>query len=365
MTRYSLLVCALAVLTAAALSLVLTPLVRAAARRFGVVDEGGAPRSSGGPVPSLGGLAVMLALAGAIGLALAVDPGLLFVLAPSLSAWRWSIGGAMVIAALGVVDDIYKVRPATKIVFQTMAALMVVADGHGIGRIIDPFSGDTVPLGWLAAPITLLWMIGITNAFNLIDGLDGLAAGVGLIAAVTLSVIALTAGRLDVALPTIALAGALGGFLFYNFSPASIFMGDSGSMFVGYLLAALYVRGSQQAAGVPLLTPVLALSLPIADTLLAVIRRGLWPNADGRAGANGAGFFFGRFLAIFRRDREHIHHRLLDAGWTEPRAVIVLYSVAAAAGVMAVLSFHSKTASVLSILVVGSAVIYFSLRKSH
>jgi UDP-GlcNAc:undecaprenyl-phosphate GlcNAc-1-phosphate transferase len=363
MTSYSLLACALAALTAAALSLVLTPLVRAAARRFGVVDKGGALRPSGGPVPSLGGLAVMLALAGAIGLALAVDPGLHFALAPALSAWRWSVGGAMVIAALGVVDDIYKVRPATKIVFQTIAALMVVADGHGIGRIIDPFSGDTVPLGWLAAPITLLWMIGITNAFNLIDGLDGLAAGVGLIAAVTLSVIALTADRLDVALPTIALAGALAGFLFYNFSPASIFMGDSGSMFVGYLLAALYVRGSQHAAGVPLLTPVLALSLPIADTLLAVIRRGLWPNADSRAGDNGARFFFGRFLAIFRRDREHIHHRLIAAGWKEAHAVLVLYGVAFASGIMAILSFYSKTASLVAVAIMGGAAIYFAARR--
>jgi UDP-GlcNAc:undecaprenyl-phosphate GlcNAc-1-phosphate transferase len=352
-------------LTAAGLSLLVTPLVRASALRFGVVDEDGAHRLARGAVPSLGGLAVLVALAGSIGVALAVNPALLAVLGPSFSAWRWSVCGAIVIAALGAVDDIYKVKPITKIVFQTIAAVMVVADGHGIGRIIDPFTGQTLLLGWLAAPITLLWMIGITNAFNLIDGLDGLAAGVGLIACMTLSIIALTAGRLDVALVTVALAGALGGFLFYNFSPASIFMGDSGSMFVGYLLAALYVRGSQQAAGVPLLTPVLALSLPIADTLLAVIRRGLWPRSNDERGAGRDPFFFGRFLAIFRRDREHIHHRLMAAGLEESRAVLVLYGVAAAAGLMAVLSFHSKTAGVVSVLIVGSAAIYFSLRKSR
>ncbi len=232
---------------------------------------------------------------------------------------------------------------------------MVVADGHGIGRIINPFNGETLLLGWLAAPITLLWMIGITNAFNLIDGLDGLAAGVGLIASVTLALIALLAGRWDVALIAAALAGALAGFLYYNFSPASIFMGDSGSMFVGYILAALYVRGTQQAGRVPLLAPVLALALPIADTLLAIVRRGLRPSS-------APGLLPGRLLAIFRRDREHIHHRLIAAGLGESRAVLVLYGAAAASGLLAVLTFNSGTARFAAVAAVGGAV-YLGLRK--
>jgi len=351
-------------LTAAGLSLLATPLVRAVALRFGVVDRRSDPRSTRSPVPSLGGLAVLAALAGSIGLALLVNPGHIAVLGTLFWSWRWAFGGTILIAALGLADDVYRLKPITKIVFQTIAAAMVVADGHGVGRIIDPLTGNTILLGWLAAPITLLWIIGITNAFNLIDGLDGLAAGVGLIASLTLSIISLTTGRLDVALLTVALAGALGGFLYYNFSPASIFMGDSGSMFVGYLLAVLYVRGAQQADGVPLLAPILALSLPIADTLLAVIRRG-FRQSPANGSANGREVFFGRLLAIFRRDQEHIHHRLMAMGMEESRAVLVLYGVAAVSGLMAVLSFHSKTAGVVSVLIVGSAAIYFSLRRSR
>ena len=349
-------------LTAAALSFLMTPLVRALALRFGVVDDGSLHRSTAGPIPPLGGLAVLIALLGSIGLGLVVNPDLIAVLGPSLWTWRWAFVGTILIAALGLVDDVYRLKPITKIVFQTIAAAMVAADGHGVGRIINPLTGDTILLGWFAAPITLLWIVGITNAFNLIDGLDGLAAGVGLIAALTLSIISLTAGRPDVALLTIALAGALGGFLYYNFSPASIFMGDSGSMFVGYLLAVLYVRGAQQADGVPLLAPILALSLPITDTLLAVIRRSFRPSPpDG--GANGRDFFFGRLLAIFRRDQDHIHHRLVAAGLKEPRAVLVLYATAAASGLTAILAFHSKTASIVLIAAMAGAAIYLALRK--
>jgi UDP-GlcNAc:undecaprenyl-phosphate GlcNAc-1-phosphate transferase len=349
-------------LTAAGLSLLTTPLVRAVALRFSVVDRPSDPRSARGPVPSLGGLAVLAALAGSIELALLINPGRIAVLGTLFGSWRWAFGGTILIAALGLADDVYRLKPITKIVFQTIAAAMVVADGHGVGRIIDPFTGDTVLLGWLAAPITLLWIVGITNAFNLIDGLDGLAAGVGLIASLTLSIISLTAGRLDVALLTVALAGALGGFLYYNFSPASIFMGDSGSMFVGYLLAVLYVRGAQQADGVPLLAPILALSLPIADTLLAMIRRG-FRQLPANAGANGRDLFFGRLLAIFRRDQEHIHHRLVAAGLKEAHAVLILYGAAAASGLMAILAFHSKTASLALIAAIAGAAIYFGLRK--
>ena len=349
-------------LCAAGLSLLTTPLVRAAARHFGVVDVAGDPGSIRGPVPSLGGLAVLVALAGSIEVALLAGPGRIAVLGALFWSWRWAFGGTILIAALGLVDDVYRLKPITKIVFQTIAAAMVVADGHGVGRIVNPLTGDTILLGWLAAPITLLWIVGITNAFNLIDGLDGLAAGVGVIAALTLSVIGLTTGRPDVALITVALAGALGGFLYYNFSPASIFMGDSGSMFVGYLLAVLYVRGAQQADGVPLLAPIFALSLPIADTLLAVVRRGFRSSPPNGA-ANSRDFFLGRFLAIFRRDQEHIHHRLVAAGLTEPRAVLVLYGTAAVSGCMALLAFHSKTASLVLLVAIVGAGIYFAFRK--
>ena len=339
------------------MSLLITPAVRAIARRA-AVTESSAQRPEAGPIPTLGGLAVLAALVGAMAFAVGIRPGLAAMISPALLAWRWSTFGVGLIAALGLVDDICKVRPVTKLGFQTIAALLVVADGHGIGRVIDPFTGATLYLGWLAAPITLLWIIGMTNAFNLIDGLDGLAAGVGLIGAVTLAALAAAAGRPEIALIAVALAGALAGFLAYNFHPASIFMGDSGSMFVGYILAALYVRGAQQPEGVPVLTPILALAFPVADALLAIIRRGLSrPSAEA-----GGHDLSKRLLAIFRRDREHIHHRLMSAGLSEMQAVLVLYGASVVAALAAVLTFHSQEARLAATIVVVAGAISFGFR---
>lgn len=344
---------------AAALSFITTPAVRALARRRNVTEVS-AQRPQAGPIPTLGGLAVLAGLAGSMALSLLVYPELASFLGSALISWRWSAAGTLLIAGLGLVDDVFKVRPITKIVFQAVAALLVVADGHGIGRVINPFTGETLYVGWLAAPLTLFWIIGITNAFNLIDGLDGLAAGVALIAAVTLAVVAIPAGRPEIVLIALALAGALAGFLYYNFSPASIFMGDSGSMFVGYLLAALYVRGAQQAEGVPLLTPLLALSLPIADALLAVIRRGLMQAPNGGAGRRDVSE---RLLAIFRRDREHIHHRLMSTGLEEAHAVLILYGVSLVTGIVAVLTFQAQNARLAAVIVVLATAAYFGLRR--
>jgi UDP-GlcNAc:undecaprenyl-phosphate GlcNAc-1-phosphate transferase len=342
------------------LSLIITPVVRSLARRASVAELS-AQRPQAGPIPTLGGLAVLAALAGSLAFITAARPGLGDMILAALLSWRWSIGGVVLMAVLGLLDDVRKLRPATKLTFQTIAALLVVADGHGIGRVIDPFTGATLYLGWLAAPITLLWIIGMTNAFNLIDGLDGLAAGVGLIAALTLAALAVAAGRPEIALIALALAGALLGFLFYNFYPASIFMGDSGSMFVGYVLAALYVRGAQQAEGVPVLTPILALAFPVADAMLAIIRRG-FGQANGQA--NGRDLSK-RFMAIFRRDHEHIHHRLMSAGLTEKHAVLVLYAASLVAALVAVLTFHSHGVRLAATIAVISSAIYFGFRSSR
>ena len=343
---------------AAAFCFVITPVVGALARRRGVVEQSG-QRPHAGPIPTLGGLAVLAAVGGAISLSLILYPELSTFLAFSLRGWRWTAAGAVLIATLGVVDDVVRVRPVTKIAFQTVAALLVVADGHGIGRVINPLTGGTLYLGWFAAPLTLLWIIGITNAFNLIDGLDGLAGGIGFIAAVTLAYIAVVGGRPDIALVASALAGALGGFLFYNYAPASIFMGDSGSMFVGFTVAALYVRGAQQPEGVPLLTPILVLSVPIADTLLAILRRGLWPETNGDGERTS---FSKRLLAIFRRDREHVHHRLISMGLKEAHAVLILYGVSVLSAMVAVLTFQSSLARLTAFAMLIMAVLLLAVR---
>lgn len=344
---------------AAALSFGITPIVRSLARRQGVVEQSG-QRPHAGPIPTLGGLAVLAALAGAIALGLVLYPELSISLAVGLRGWRWTATGAVLIAALGIIDDLVRVRPTTKIAFQTLAALLVVADGHGIGRLINPFTGETLYLGWVAAPVTLFWIIGITNAFNLIDGLDGLAAGIGFIAALTLAEIAVLTGRPDIAVIALTLAGALGAFLFYNYAPASIFMGDSGSMFVGFTVAALYVRGAQQPEGVPLLTPILALSVPIADTLSAILRRGVWPGANGREERVSLSK---RVLAIFRRDREHVHHRLMSLGLKEAHAVLILYGVSLLSAVVALLTFQSSAARLTAFATLMTAVLLLGVRK--
>ena len=341
------------------LSLVITPFVRTLACRRGLVEHSG-QRPQAGPIPTLGGLAVLGGLAGAIVLSLVLYPEVSAFLTVGLQGWRWTAAGAVLIAALGLVDDAIRVRPLTKIAFQTFAALLVVADGHGIGRVINPMTGETLYLGWLAAPVTLFWIIGITNAFNLIDGLDGLAAGIGFIAALTLAHIAVLAGRPDIALIAATLAGALAGFLFYNYAPATIFMGDSGSMFVGFTVAALYVRGAQQPEGVPLLTPILALSVPIADTLLAILRRGVWPAANGGDERMNVSK---RLLAIFRRDREHVHHRLMSMGLNEAHAVLILYGISLASAIVAVATFQSPAARLTAFAMLMTAVVLLGLRK--
>lgn len=341
------------------LSLIVTPFVRALALRARVA-ENSAQRPDAGPIPTLGGLAVLAALVGTIALAALIRPDIREIISPALVIWRWSICGVAMIAALGVVDDLIRVRPLTKIVFQLLAALLVVADGHGIGRVINPLTGQTFYLGWLAAPVTLLWIIGVTNAFNLIDGLDGLAAGIGFIAALTLAGIAALAEKPDIVLIALSLAGALGGFLYYNYSPASIFMGDSGSLFVGFMVAALYVRGAQQTEGVPLLTPILALAVPIADALLAILRRGFWSPADGRVSRLNISE---RLLAIFRRDREHIHHRLMSKGFKEAHAVLMLYGASLLSAAIAILTFQSSAARVIALALMLGAGVFAGVRK--
>ena len=183
-------------------------------------------------------------------------------------------------------------------------------------------------LGWLAAPLTLLWVVGTTNAFNLIDGLDGLAAGVALIASATACAVSLALNRVDIALLTVILAGASAGFLYYNCHPASIFLGDAGSLLLGYALSVLSIQASQPGTtGVVILVPFLVLGLPIVDTLLAVARRlqraARAVHAD--AGCQAYRFFIVGPASIVSPDQEHLHHRLLARGLTPWYAVFVLY----------------------------------------
>ena len=295
----------------------LTPLVRAVALRSGWLDLPARRKVKTRAVPRLGGVAIGIAVyaALALGLASGSEGASPAVSGPLLALL---LGGVLMLG-LGLVDDVRELPARVKFLGQILIAAGVVPLGLVIERVDTPFG--PVTLGLLGAPLTVVWIVGVVNALNLIDGLDGLASGVTLIASAALYLVAL--GQLD-AFPGVvltAVAGAVIGFLVHNFHPASIIMGDSGSMFLGLMLAGVAIVMSHDPAR-PLsgAVPLLALGLPILDTAYAVVRR-------ARAG-----------LPIFRADREHIHHQLLAIGLSHRAAVIVLYAVSLAFGGLAVVA---------------------------
>lgn len=311
-----------------ALALVATPLVRRAAIRGGVVDQPDHRRIHARAIPTLGGVAVALALVGALALFDWISAGAASAL---LGRFDWGVRyfliGGMIVLAGGIVDDIYGMPPWAKLTIQIAAAVIAVAGGYGVPAITNPISGGEIPLGAFGAIFTVAWIVGVTNAFNLIDGLDGLAAGVAFIAAISIIMIAQVEARPDAALLAAAFAGALLGFLRYNFHPASIFLGDSGSQLLGYTLSLLSIQGLQKGATtVVIIVPILALGLPLLDTAVTILRRSVVAG----------------FAAIFRADREHIHHRLVEMGMTQRRAVLVLYGVCFAFGAVAFLSVIAR-----------------------
>jgi UDP-GlcNAc:undecaprenyl-phosphate GlcNAc-1-phosphate transferase len=232
----------------------LIPLVRALAMRLGAVDEPGGRRVHLGSVARLGGLAVFG------GFAIAAIAGALFGHEVIASPIAHPIDvplvglGVLIVLAIGVVDDIGGVRPWPKLAAHVAAALCVVTAGVQIGGFTNPLTGELLELGSFGGAVTLLWVVGITNAFNLIDGLDGLASGVALIATATISVLAFAQGRTETAVVALILAGALGGFLIFNWHPATIFLGDSGAFLIGFLLAVLSVLGIQKGPTIAVLT---------------------------------------------------------------------------------------------------------------
>lgn len=272
------------------------------------------------PTPLLGGLAIYFACIIGMLLFVSLDKKILGVLA-----------GATLIVVCGYFDDIKPLSPKTKFAVQIIAAVIVMYCGVRIDRVTNPFQfiykANWIELGIFAYPITLLWIVGLTNAFNLIDGLDGLAAGVSAISSVTLLTVALLIGPGDyyIIVLTAILAGSILGFLPYNFNPAKIFMGDTGAMFLGYMLSVISVMGVlKSATALSMLVPIFAMGLPIFDTLFAMIRR----FASGKSMVEG--------------DKGHLHHRLLAKGYSQKKAVLTLYSVSAVLGIGAVALVETK-----------------------
>ena len=289
------------------LALGLTPLMGALAVRLGAVSDVGGRNVNTREVPRLGGVAVAVAtLTPLLLLFLLQTNAVQRIESETLTVAGVGIGAALS-CALGAFDDVRRVPAKVKLLGQLLCAVLAYAVGCRIELVQLPIFG-LVDAAWLSLPLTVLWIVGITNAINLIDGLDGLAAGVVFCAAATNLVVAAIGGHTMVALVMSALMGALLGFLFFNFNPATIFMGDSGSYFAGFLLATASLVGNQKAStAVSLLVPVLALGVPIFDTLFSIVRRALERRP------------------VFSPDRGHIHHKLLDLGLTHRRAVLLLY----------------------------------------
>lgn len=311
---------------------------------MGIVDMPSERKVHLAPIPRAGGAAVYLSFY------LAFIP-MLFLRTQILDflfvdfRLVYVVAGGSLIFGVGIIDDIRGVKARTKLLVQILAALVVYMGGIQISILTLPML-DFMRLGWLSLPATVLWVLLVVNAINLIDGLDGLAAGVTFFVTMLLIILCVLGERFEVAVMLTALAGATLGFLRYNFNPASIFLGDSGSYFLGYMLAVLSMLGSIKGhAAVAILIPMIALGIPLMDTVWSSIRR----------------FILGR--RIFNPDRDHFHHRLLRKGYSHRNAVMILYGFTVFLGVISLIMVHTRDdRSALLLLLVGAAII-FGIRK--
>jgi UDP-GlcNAc:undecaprenyl-phosphate GlcNAc-1-phosphate transferase len=280
-------------LAAALVVLALTPVTMRLAERVGAVDQPGARRVHQRPVPRLGGLAILAGF---------LLPALYYL--PADTATRGLIVGAVLIALLGVADDVFGLDPWVKLAGQVACACVPVAAGLTIDHITLPFVG-VGNLGIAQYPISVLWFVALVNMINFTDGL---AAGVSGIGAATLAIIAASLDRADPAIMAAALAGACLAFLVYNFNPARTFMGDCGSMLLGFLVAGLAISGvMKSAAAVAIVLPLIVLAIPILDTSFVILKR------------------LKHGLPVYSADRSHFHHRFLAIGWSQRRTVLALY----------------------------------------
>lgn len=295
-------------------SLAATPLARRIAVKLGAIDKPTGRRVNKVPVPRMGGIAIFCGIAAAFAVqyvgTMFLGWPVVLVPSPKLRVNYWMLVLAFcVIFTTGLFDDKFSLKPAQKLAGQVLAAVIAVAGGLVIGDISSPLGPEFISLGWLAYPVTVIYLVAYVNIINLIDGLDGLAAGISAIASFTMFVLSVMAGRLDAAALSIAVTGSSLGFLRYNFHPASIFMGDSGSLTLGFALGCSSLLSVTRFAGLTtIIVPLVIAAVPILDTLSAIVRR-------TRA-----------HVSIGQADRGHIHHRLMDEGFDQRQAVLVMYA---------------------------------------
>ncbi len=296
----------LSAIAAALVVLLLTPVTMWLAGKVGAVDVPSARRIHTRPIPRLGGIAIVLGF---------LLPAIWFL--PADPAVRGLIAGGVLIAALGVVDDTMGLSPVVKLVGQVACASVPVAAGLIIDHITLPFAG-AIDLGAPGYVLTVIWFVAIVNIINFTDGMDGLAAGVVGIGASTFAIIAASLGRADAAILAAALAGACLAFLRFNFNPARTFMGDGGSMFLGFMLAGIAITGvMKSAATVAIVLPLIVLAIPILDTSFVIMKR------------------IKHGLPVYGADKSHFHHRFLAIGWSQRRTVLSIYAWAALMSLLA------------------------------
>ncbi len=289
------------------LSVIITPFVKKLAVKIGATDKPDARKVHKKLMPRLGGLAIFISfLVGFI----------LFF--PDSKYALPVIFGAGIIILTGVLDDLIQLSPKLKLSGQLLAALIVVLGGVRVEFINLPFGGE-IQFGLLSIPITIIWIIAITNAINLIDGLDGLAAGVSAIALLTISGMAITMGNIFVVFMGLMMLGSTLGFLIYNFYPAKLFMGDTGSLFLGFMIGVLSLLGFKNVTLFSFIIPVIILGVPISDTIFAIVRRTIQRKP------------------LSAPDKSHLHHCLINLGYTHPETVLMIYAMSALFSLAAVI----------------------------
>lgn len=323
------------VLGAFLLTYLLVPQVTKLAFKIGAIDKPNKRKVHTKVMPRLGGLAIYLGFTSIVLVTQELTSQLIGLLI-----------GSAIIVAIGVLDDIKDISPKVKLLGQILAALVIIYFGLGVNFITNPITGNTASLGWLALPVTLVWVVGITNAVNLIDGLDGLAGGVSTIAALILAVMGYMHGQYMMAGLALTLAASTVAFLRYNFFPANIFMGDSGSMFLGFNLAAFSMMGLTKSVTVlSVFVPILIIGIPIFDTLFAIVRR------------------FINNQPIFKADKAHLHHCLLNKGLSHKQTVLTIYGINIFLGIVGILLSKLTTNQGMLILVFVSMFILWGAQK--
>lgn len=334
-----------AIVIALGLALLVTPAVKKFAIKLGALDRPDQRKVHKRVMPRLGGLAIYLSFVAAVLLTMDISMQVCGIL----------VGGTMIVI-LGFVDDTRGLSPRLKLAGQIAAAAAVIPFGLEVNSLTNPFSNEMpIALGYLSIPVTVLWIVSVTNAVNLIDGLDGLAGGTTFISALTLAGVVwietttsgfLVSGQSEAVALALILAASIVGFLRYNFYPAKIFLGDSGSMYLGFSMAALSIMGmAKSATFISVIIPVVILGIPLLDTVFAIVRR------------------YCGHRPIFQPDKEHLHHRLIQMGLSHRQAVLSIYGVNVVLGLSAVVLTLISPKQAVIFLVILSTVILMAANK--